>query len=276
VAFFVTRSSKMKQPIGVFDSGVGGLSVWKEIAALLPNEDIIYYADNANCPYGPKSQKEVVDLSDAIVKFFVSKGVKLVVVACNTATAAAIDYLRASYNLPFVGMEPAVKPAAILTKTKCVGILATAGTLGGRLFRATTERYASDIKVVKQVGTGLVELVENGEQYSPKAEELLKKYVQPMIKKGADHIVLGCTHYPFFRPLVDRIAGEGVTIIDPAPAIARRVNDILEDQHLKASDTDAPKYYFYSSGTSSTMKTLLEEVLHVDTAKVALEENFTL
>jgi glutamate racemase len=276
VAFFVTRSIKMKQPIGVFDSGVGGLSVWKEIAALLPHEDIVYFADNANCPYGPKSQKEVIALSDAIVRFFISKDVKLVVVACNTATAAAIDYLRASYELPFVGMEPAVKPAAILTKTKCVGILATAGTLGGKLFKATTERYASDIKVVKQVGSGLVELVESGNQYGEKAEELLEKYVLPMIKKGADHIVLGCTHYPFFRPLVDRIAGEGVTIIDPAPAIARRVNDILEDRHLKVLDDDAPKYHFYSSGTSSTMKTLLEEVLHVDTTGVVLEENVVL
>lgn len=266
----------MKQPIGVFDSGVGGLSVWKEIAALLPNEDIVYFADNANCPYGPKSQKEVIELSETIVKFFISKNVKLIVVACNTATAAAIDYLRANYELPFVGMEPAVKPAAILTKTKCVGILATAGTLGGKLFKATTERYASDIKVVKQVGTGLVELVESGDQYSKKAEELLEKYVLPMIKKGADHIVLGCTHYPFFRPLVDKIAGEDVTIIDPAPAIARRVNDILEDQHLKALDDDAPKYHFYSSGASSTMKSLLEDVLHVDTTKVVLAENVAL
>jgi len=266
----------MKQPIGVFDSGVGGLSVWKEIAALLPHEDIIYFADNANCPYGPKSKEEVIELSTAIVKFFISQNVKLVVVACNTATAAAIEHLRRSYELPFVGMEPAVKPAAILTKTKCVGILATAGTLGGKLFKATTERYASDIRVVKQVGTGLVELVERGEQYSSKAEELLRKYVQPMVKKGADHIVLGCTHYPFFRPLVDRIAGEGVTIIDPAPAVARRVKDILEDQHLISDDADTPKYCFYSSGTSSTMVNLLVEALHVDVNSALVEENWSL
>lgn len=266
----------MKQPIGVFDSGVGGLSVWKEVVALLPHEDIIYFADNANCPYGTKSQQDVIELSDSIVKFFISKNVKLVVVACNTATAAAIDYLRKMYELPFVGMEPAVKPAAISTKTKCVGILATAGTLGGKLFKATTERYAADVRVVKQVGTGLVELVESGNQYSSKAEELLIKYVRPMVQKGADHIVLGCTHYPFFRPLVDRIAGEGVTIVDPAPAIARRVKDILEGENLLVVDSDTPKYLFYSSGSSSTMRNLLADVLLVNVSSIAIAENFKL
>ncbi len=263
----------MKQPIGVFDSGVGGLSVWKEVVALLPHEDIIYFADNANCPYGSKTRQDVIALSDLIVQFFISKNVKLIVVACNTATAASIDYLRNTYQLPFVGMEPAVKPAAINTKTKCVGILATAGTLGGKLFKATTERYASDVRIVKQVGTGLVELVESGNQYSPKAEELLIKYVRPMVEKGADHIVLGCTHYPFFRPLVDRIAGEGVTIVDPAPAVARRVKDILESENLIALACDTPKYLFYSSGSCSTMRSLLTEILLVDGSSIAIAEN---
>lgn len=262
----------MKQSIGIFDSGVGGLSVWKELVKVMPGEDVVYFADNANCPYGPRSQKEVIDLSDAIASFLIAQNVKIIVVACNTATAAAIEFLRKKYDLPFVGMEPAVKPAAILTKTKCVGILATAGTLGGRLFKATTEKYASDIKVVKQVGTGLVELVENGMQYSPKAKELLEKYVRPMVAKGADHIVLGCTHYPFFRPLVDQVAGEGVTIIDPAPAVARRVKDILEEASLSASNADSPKYLFYSSGSSSTMKKILADVLDVDLSQATVEE----
>jgi glutamate racemase len=266
----------MKQPIGIFDSGVGGLSVWKEVAKQLPDEDIIYFADNANCPYGPRTQAEVVALSDKIVSFFLEKQVKLVVVACNTATAAAIDHLRKKYSIPFVGMEPAVKPAAISTQTSCVGILATAGTLGGKLFKATTERYASHIKVVKQVGTGLVELVEKGEQHSKEAEVLLRKYLEPMLKKGADHIVLGCTHYPFFRPLVDKIVGEGVTIVDPAPAVARRVKEILENQRSAEQLGVGHSYSFYTSGSSLTLKTLLTEVLEVNIKECLVEENVVL
>lgn len=261
MAFCFHKQFVMKQPIGMFDSGVGGLSVWREVAALLPNEDIVYFADNDNCPYGPKDAEEVILLSEKIVDFFLSKGVKLVVVACNTATAAAIDYLRGKYTIPFVGMEPAVKPAALNTQTGCVGILATAGTLGGKLFNTTKERYASGVEVVMQVGTGLVELVEHGEQYSEKAQMLLAKYVVPMVEQGCDHIVLGCTHYPFFRPLIDEIAGEGVTIVDPAPAVARRVKELLEEECTLASADHVASYQFYASGDVDTMKTLLAELL---------------
>lgn len=266
----------MNQPIGMFDSGVGGLSVWREVASLLPREELIYFSDNAHCPYGPKSVEEVILLSEKIVEYFISKDVKMVVVACNTATAAAIDHLRDKYSIPFVGMEPAVKPAALHTKTGAVGILATAGTLGGRLFNMTKQRYASNVKVVMEVGTGLVELVENGEQYGEKAKELLQKYVKPMLLRKVDHIVLGCTHYPFFRPLIDEIAGPNVTIVDPAPAVARRVKDILEEQGLLSKAMDAPKYHFFASGSADTLKELLVKALRVDISLVDVVANVSL
>lgn len=266
----------MEQPIGMFDSGVGGLSVWREVVQLLPNEDVIYFADNANCPYGPRPAEEVIELSEKIVDFFLSKKVKLIVVACNTATAAAIDHLREKYDVPFVGMEPAVKPAALATKTGCVGILATAGTLGGKLFNHTKERYAADVNVVMQVGTGLVELVEQGLQYSERAKVLLQRYVSPMVEQHADYIVLGCTHYPFFRPLIDAVAGEDVTIVDPAPAVARRVKEVLEHNALFSEDKHTPNYAFYSSGDSGAMITLLQETLQVDASSVLIEGNMVL
>lgn len=217
----------MQFMIGVYDSGIGGLSVWKELARELPHERYFYVSDAGHCPYGPKPREEILARAKAVTEFLISKGAEMVVVACNTATAAAIEYLRGHYPIPFVGMEPAVKPAAINTRTGAIGVLATKGTFKGELYLRTLHKFASNAKVIEQIGEGLVELVESGDTRSPKARELVGKYVIPMIEQGADHIVLGCTHYPFLEETIREFTSDNVTIVNPAPAVARRAAEIL-------------------------------------------------
>lgn len=250
-----------QQPIGIFDSGLGGLSVWREVRALLPAEAVHYLADSANCPYGPRSREEIIELSCRNTEFLLTKNCKLIVVACNTATAAAIDYLRERYPVPFVGMEPAIKPAAQLTKSGRVGILATQGTLQGKLFRQTRQKYAADIETILQVGHGLVELVEEGQHHSPKAEALLRKYLEPMLDRQADQLVLGCTHYPFLCPLIHTIVGDRMNIIDPAIAVARQVSNLLKQNHWQLSGSQQGAEYFYSSGSQHQLETFLQQVV---------------
>ena len=248
-------------PIGIFDSGVGGLSVWKELIKELPNESIIYYADSANCPYGNKSQEDIIALSQRIVDFFIEQNVKLIVVACNTATAAAIDYLRKTYSLSFVGMEPAIKPAAQNTKNGIVGILATEGTFGGRLFLETSQKWASNVEVVIQVGEGFVELVENGDFTSDLANKTVSDAVQPLIDKGIDHLVLACTHYPFLCENIKAVSkNKQLEIINPAPAVALQVKSILEKENLESNTTGKPIYNFYSSGNLKILKLLVNKI----------------
>jgi len=245
-------------PIGVFDSGVGGLSVWKELIRLLPEESIIYYADSANCPYGNKTQEEIIQLSKRIVDFFLTQNVKLVVVACNTATAAAIDYLRQNYDISFVGMEPAVKQAALQTKNGVVGVLATEGTFNGRLFNETTEKWASNINVEVQVGKGFVELVEQANLDSDETERVVKKVLQPLLDKGIDQLVLACTHYPFLYDKIKKVSkNRSLEIIDSAPAVARQTSNILNKSNLLREEKTPVKYQFYSSGDLETMKKLV-------------------
>ena len=247
--------------IGIFDSGVGGLSVWKEIIKILPEESTIYYADSYNCPYGTKTQQEVIQLSKRIVDFFIEQDVKLIVVACNTATAAAIDYLRDSYKIPFVGMEPAVKPAALNTKKGVVGVLATEGTLNGRLFNETTEKWASDIRVEVQVGKGFVELVEAGDLHSENTKSVVKKVIRPLLDKGIDQLVLACTHYPFLCENIKAISNEHqLNIINPAPAVANQVKNILQQQRLLSLNTKLTRHHFYSSGNLKTIKMLVDTI----------------
>lgn len=238
--------------IGVFDSGVGGLSVWNEIVKIVPDERIIYFGDSAYCPYGRKSKEEIIERVTRIVDFLIGEGCNLIVVACNTVTAAAIDYLRKNYDIPFVGMEPAVKPAVLNSKTGVVGVLATHGTLKGELYHKTLHRYAADTKVLEQAGDGLVELVESGMMDSDKGDKLLRGYIIPMIEQGADHIVLGCTHYPFLINQIRAIAGDGVSIVNPAPAVARYTSDVLNKIHnvdcSPKLDTSGHKYLFYTTG----------------------------
>lgn len=220
--------------IGVFDSGVGGLSVWRELYKEFPGETYLYVSDSGYCPYGPKSKEEVIERVVAITEYLISNGAEIIVVACNTATAAAINHLRSHYTIPFVGMEPAVKPAALNTRTGAIGVLATKGTFKGELYLRTLHKFASNATVLEQVGEGLVELVENGETDTPQARKLIGKYIKPMLEQNADHIVLGCTHYPFLENVIREFAGEGVEIVNPAPAIARRAGEVLQARRMAA------------------------------------------
>lgn len=253
-------------PIGIFDSGVGGLTVLKELATLMPDEDYIYLADSANCPYGSKSDDEIFKLSKKNSDFLLSKNCKIIIVACNTATAAAIDKLRNLYTIPFVGMEPAVKPAAQNTNTGKIGILATQGTFNGKLFKETSKKYTQHIETIVQVGEGLVELVESDNFESKEAEKLLAAYITPMIDENVDKIVLGCTHYPFFTPLIKKLTSEKIEIINPAPAIAKRTKFILEKENL-LNTLGSGEMTFFNTGPIETLQLLATKLLNISTAE---------
>ena len=247
--------------IGVFDSSAGGLSVLQELLRDHPEESFVYFGDSANCPYGSKPHEEIIRRSSEIVDFLISQNCKIIVVACNTATAAAIDWLRGNYSIPFIGMEPATKPAALNTKTKSIGVLATAGTFKGRLYVETSHKYASDVNVCYQVGEGLVELVENDKSSTAEAESLLAKYIKPMLDCNIDQLVLGCTHYPFFIPLLKKILPLNVEIINPAPAVSKQVARVLDERNMKNDGSGKELFYsFYSSGSASILRMLLENI----------------
>lgn len=234
-------------PIGVFDSGLGGISVLNHLTSIMPNEQFIYVADSAYCPYGTKPVEYIQQRALRIVDWLLQKKVKLVVVACNTATAAAIGFLRKWYNIPFVGMEPAIKPAASLTKTNVVGVLATQNTFNGELFKETRQKYATHIQTIIQVGHGLVEIVENDRIDSPEALSLVSQYTAPMVSANADYIVLGCTHYPFLQDIIKQVA-PSLNIIDPAEPVARRTLQLLEMYNLKSSYTEATTTQIWTTG----------------------------
>lgn len=239
------------------DSGVGGLSVFREIRKLLPSEHYIYYADNAHCPYGEKSPEYIQERLREITDFFLSKGAEVVVLACNTATAAAIECLRKEYEIPFVGMEPAVKPAALGTETGVIGVLATAGTLKGSKYLNTKGRFEDHVKIVERVGQGFVELVENGKTSGPEAEATVKAALEPLLEQGADRIVLGCTHYPFLLETLRKVAadlGHGdVQFVDPAPAVAKRLVQVLEERGSSLGDGN-PGTELFASGQDAKLK----------------------
>lgn len=247
------------QPIGIFDSGVGGTSIFKEIKALLPNENTIYLADSKNAPYGTKSKAEITQLSIKNIELLLSKNCKLIVVACNTATTNAIKTLRENYTVPFIGIEPAIKPAALNTQTKAIGILATKGTLSSDLFHKTTDLYSNSIKVIEQVGEGIVQLIENGDVYSDQMKTLLKLYLQPMIDANIDYLVLGCTHYPYLMPLLLDILPKHVKIIDSGEAVAKQTKMVLEKLHLLNSQTSNAENTFFTNGNHLVLSTLLNE-----------------
>lgn len=228
--------------IGLFDSGSGGLSVYREIVKLLPREDYIFYADNLYCPYGEKSREFIIDRAREITDFLLEEGADIIVVACNTATAAAIATLREEYPVKFIGMEPAVKPAALGTRTGVIGVLATAGTLHASKYLDTRDRYADGITVVEHVGQGFVELVEAGELDGEHAESVVRQSVQPLVDAGADHIVLGCTHYPFLKETIEKVIselnpGRDIKVVDPAPAAARQLERVIREQGIPVHDT---------------------------------------
>jgi glutamate racemase len=213
--------------IGVFDSGVGGLSVWQEIARQMPGVDLVYLADQAHCPYGSRAAQEIREFSRAIAAFLITQGADVVVVACNTASAAALSSLRSQFAIPIVGMEPAIKPAAARTQSGHVGVIATQVTFQGELFASLLERFAGGIVVHTQVCPGLVERVEEGRLDDEGTLALLHHFLDPLLAAGVDTIVLGCTHYAFLRPAIERVVGPGVAVIDPAPAVARQAVRVL-------------------------------------------------
>ena len=231
--------------IGIFDSGLGGISVWQALYDALPNESLIYLGDGARCPYGSRSREEVLKFTEEAVERLLSEGCKMIVVACNTATAVAIKYLREKYpSVPFVGLEPAVKPAALTTRTGVIGVLATERSLQGDHFRRNEERYGAEVKILKAVGEGFVEAVERNEEHTLETESLVRKAVQPLVDGGADKIVLGCTHYPFLRDIISKVVGEDVEIIDSSEAVARRVGVLLDENNLRAEEGVIPEYRF--------------------------------
>jgi len=248
------------EPIGIFDSGIGGTSIWKEVVKLLPNESTIYLADSKNAPYGEKSPDEIIALSVKNTNYLISKGCKLIIVACNTATTNAIDYLRKNYTIPFIGIEPAIKPAALLSKTGAIGILATKGTLSSKLFEKTTKEYTKNITTIEQDGEGLVPLIEEGKLNSPELNQLLSTYLKPMLKFNIDHLVLGCTHYPYLIPEIKKILGENITIIDSGEAVAKQTKAILEKYNLLSALTTKSHHQFYTNAETKVLKEILNDV----------------
>jgi glutamate racemase len=235
-------------PIGVFDSGVGGLSVLAEIQRLLPNESLLYVADCGNIPYGEKTPAFIQRRCSVIADFFQQQGAKALVLACNTATVAGVADLRRDYpQWPIVGMEPAVKPAAAATRSGVVGVLATTGTLQSAKFAALLDRFASDVQVITQPCPGLVELIESGDLHSPALHQLLEGYVRPLLAQGADTIILGCTHYPFLKPLLRQMIPDDISLIDTGAAVARQLQRLLNERDLLAAGP-ARAAQFWSSG----------------------------
>lgn len=249
---------KNENPIGLFDSGIGGTSIWKAIHSLLPNENTVYLADSKNAPYGLKSKEAILELCIKNTELLLEKNSKIIVVACNTATTNAIKELRAKYEIPFIGIEPAIKPAVNLSKTHIIGILATKGTLASELFHEKIALYSnSTIKIIEQVGHGLVQLIENGAINSPEMDELLENYLRPMVEQNIDYLVLGCSHYPYLIPQIRKIIPNNVMIIDSGEAVAKQTKKILENLNLLNSSNEPKWQQFYTNSNPAVLKTIL-------------------
>jgi glutamate racemase len=247
-------------PIGVFDSGVGGLSVLREIRRELPAEDLIYVADSGYAPYGDRPDEYVRGRAVAIMEFLRTKDAKAVVVACNTATGVAVDALRARYDLPIVAIEPAVKPAAARSRSRVVGVLATTQTLAGQKFAKLVSTYAGDVVVLTQAAPGLVDQVEAGQLNTPSTRSLVERYLRPMLEKGADTIVLGCTHYPFLDDLIRDVAGSDVVVIDSAVPVARELRRRLQAGHLLAADGRHGSETFWTTGSVDRVRAVIAQL----------------
>lgn len=243
-------------PIGLFDSGIGGTSIWSAIHALMPNEDTIYLADSKNAPYGQKSKDEIIALSIKNTEFLLNQNAKIVVVACNTATTNAIKELRAKYDVPFIGIEPAIKPAATHSRTQTIGILATKGTLSSELFNKAVEIY-QETNIIEQVGEGLVQLIEDGQIDSAEMDQLLHTYLNPMVEANIDYLVLGCSHYPYLIPQIEKILPKHIKIIDSGEAVARQTQNVLREKVGLKSETGSQSIFY----TNSDPK-VLSDILH--------------
>jgi len=251
---------KKNRPIGIFDSGIGGTSIWREVVKVLPYENTIYLSDSKNAPYGQRSTDEIISLSIKNTELLISNGCKLIIVACNTATTNAIDYLRKNYEFPFIGIEPAIKPAALYSKTGAIGILATQGTLTSKLFAKTANEYTKNIHTIEQNGDGLVPLIEEGKLQSATLGKLLNKYLKPMLKFNIDHLVLGCTHYPFLIPQIKKIIGNDIIIIDSGAAVAKQTKAILKKHNLLTESNSETAHQFLINIQKKVLEKSLSDV----------------
>ncbi len=248
--------TSMSGTIGVFDSGVGGLSVLHHIRRLLPHEQLIYIADSGHVPYGDKSAAFIEQRALALTRFLVEQGADAVVVACNTATAAAITTLRKHYTLPIIGMEPAVKPAVAATHSGVVGVLATTGTLESARFAALLERYAGEVEIVTQGCPGLVEQVERGDLLGPQTRSLIERYTMPLLARGADTLILGCTHYPFLAPLIGEVVGVNITLVDTGEAVARQLQRRIQIELPRRTSGTASEQFFTSGDAEQATRSM--------------------
>lgn len=253
----MTDAATADAPIGVFDSGIGGVSVLRELQIAMPHEDFIYIADSAHCPYGGNSGEVVRACSEAMVAALEARGVKLITVACNTATVLAIDALRHTHRLPFVGMEPAVKPAAAMTRSGVVGVLSTTATASGARVHQLIDRYSHGARVLVQACPGLVERVECGDLHGSRTRVLVERYTAPLLAAGADTLVLGCTHYAFLRPLIGAAVGPAVRLVDTGAAVARRAHEVLGAGRLLAQRERAGTVQWLTTGDPAHMATVL-------------------
>lgn len=253
---------KNTNPIGLFDSGIGGTTIWQEIHRLMPQEDTIFLADQKNAPYGTQTKEAILALSHKNVQYLVDQGCKLVVVACNTATTNAIQELRSTFSIPIIGIEPAIKPAAILTKTSTIGVLATKGTITSDLFTSKLKLYPN-VKIIEQIGYNLVTLIEAGQLHSQQMKDLLALYLLPMVEQGMDTLVLGCTHYPYLTPIIKTIVPENILIIDSGAAVAKHTQRVLKEQQLLTSQTTRGNTVFYTNIDPSSLQAFAPEDVHV-------------
>lgn len=250
--------SQANSPIGIFDSGVGGISVLRAIREQVPNESVVYFGDQGHIPYGSRPMKQIRSFSEAITNFLLGQNAKIIVVACNTASAAALKYLREKFpDVGFVGMEPAVKPAAENTQTGKVGVLATPATFQGALYASVVERFANGVELFQDTCPGLVQQIEKGNLDGEETRRILEDSLHPMIEKNIDTIVLGCTHYPFVIPLIQQIVGDKVQVIDPAPAVAKQVGRLLETGGMRSESKSKREIKFYTSGDPEFLKSIL-------------------
>ncbi len=244
----------MDGAIGVFDSGVGGLSVLHHIRQTLPHERLIYVADSAHVPYGDKTPAYIEQRSHTLTQLLIEQGASAIVIACNTATAAAVHSLREKFSLPIVGMEPAVKPAVAATRSGVVGVLATVGTLASARFAALLGKYAGEVKIITQGCPGLVEQVERGELHSMKTRRLVERYTAPLLAQGADTLILGCTHYPFLAPLIREVAGANITLVDTGEAVARHLQRRMQTELPERISSDATAQFFTSGDAAQASR----------------------
>ncbi|AGC76389.1 glutamate racemase [Nonlabens dokdonensis DSW-6] len=259
--YLVFDTKKMnKNPIGFFDSGVGGTSVWKEVIELLPHENTIYLADSKHAPYGRKSREEIIALCIKNTEYLLSQNCKIIAVPCNTATTNAISYLRSHYDMPFIGIEPAIKPAALKSDTKKIGILATKGTLSSELFNKTQKEFAQDVNTIEIVGTGIVELIEAGKKDSEEMYDLLIKITEPFMISGIDYLVLGCSHYPYIKDRLQELLPNRVRIIDSGAAVARQMLNILKAKNMLNESEKPGDHVLYSNLQVQTLNSLTSEI----------------